>query len=205
MFNNNFTGEIPNSFTQLDKLQIVNLKGNQLTSTIPDLGKMQSLTWIDLSNNALHGTIPHSLGSSRIIQELRLGGNMLYEPIPHGLCSNINLNGGMTMTYGCDGVICPLGTYSDSGHATEQEGCTKCPGGLSTLYLGSTKDACQEFSPEMILSMFFEVMDGESWPASFQKNWGDTSVSVCQWGGLSCDENGELASIAFPLVGLEEY
>ena len=189
----------------MDALQILHLKGNHLTGTIPDLGRMPRLSWLDLSNNVLHGTIPQSFAISRSIEDLRLGGNRIYEPIPHGLCNHPNINGGATKQFGCDGVICPLGSYSDVGHAVESHGCTRCPPGETTLYLGSSKAACQTFEPTKILSIFYDVMQGNVWPPAFQHNWGDFEVDICDWAGISCDSSGELISMGFPLVGLEEY
>ena len=63
---------------------------------------------------------------------------MIYDPVPHTLCTNANINGGLTKTHGCSGVICPLGTYSDPGHATHADGCKPCPPGKTTVYLGSS-------------------------------------------------------------------
>ena len=82
---------------------------------------------------------------------------MFYDPVPPSLCTNANVNGGLATTYGCDGVICPLGTYSESGHATLADGgCKKCPEGETTMYLGSSE--CRPFSPEDILSILFDAM-----------------------------------------------
>ena len=207
VFNNKFEGPIPSTLLNVDALQILHLKGNRLTGTIPELGKLPRMSWIDVSNNNLYGTVPHSLGASLVIEDLRLGGNGLYDPIPRGLCSNPNVNGGATKLYGCDGILCPLGTYAEtSGHASETYGpCVKCPTGETTLYLGSFENACQEISPEEILSMFFEVMQGDIWPVEAQRNWGDLDVNICDWAGISCDANGELMGLAFPLVGLDDY
>jgi len=207
IFGCELTGTIPESITALQSLQILHLKLNKLTGTIPErIGLMPKLSWVDLASNGLHGTVPQSLGSSTSIEDLRLGaGNKLYGPIPSGLCKNLKVNGGATERAGCDGILCPLGTFSNTGYAGESSGCEKCPAGSSTLYLGSTRSECQVFTEEMILSMFYGVMQGQHWPDEQQKNWGNLDVSVCEWGGLSCDEQGELESIAFPLVGIENY
>ena len=53
--------------------------------------------------------------------------------------------------------------------------------------------------------MLFDVMNGPSWSPMFQANWGNYNVALCEWAGLSCDENGELDGISFPLIGMEEY
>jgi hypothetical protein len=176
---------------------------NQLTGTIsPKFGELPFLSWYDVSSNQLHGTIPATFGGSRSIKDFRLGGNMIYEPVPQSLCTNTNVNGGLTRMYGCDGVICPLGTFSDPGHATHSEGCKPCPEGLTTMYLGSS--ACEEFTEKDILSIFFDVMGGESWNALQKSNWKDDQGSVCDWNGITCDADGEIASIRFPLLGVDD-
>lgn len=208
LFGNKFTGSVPNTLLNLEALQILHLKGNRLTGTIPDLGRLPRMSWIDLSGNNLHGTVPPSLGVNPEIEDLRLGGNMLYEPLPRGLCANPHLNGGATKLFGCDGVLCPLGTYSEnSGHASETYGpCQPCPPGETTLYLGSLRSGCRRIAPAEILTMLYEVMRGSSaWPAEARRNWGDLSVNVCDWAGISCDADGEMTGLAFPLIGLDDY
>lgn len=124
---------------------------------------------------------------------------MIHDPIPQSLFSNTNINGGMTGMYGCDGVICPLGTYSEPGHATHSDGCKPCPDGLTTMYLGSV--SCEEITDQDILSIFFDVMGGDKWDASQKENWKRLDVSVCEWSGITCDEEGEIVSIRFLLLG----
>jgi hypothetical protein len=187
----------------LQSLQILHVKLNQLTGTIsPNFGKLPYLSWFDVSSNRLVGSIPETFGSSNSIKDFRLGGNMIYEPIPPALCTNSNINGGLTSTYACDGVICSLGTYSDPGHATHAEGCKPCPDGQTTMYLGAS--SCETYSDKDILSIFFDVMRGENWNSLQKRNWKDKSESVCEWHGIDCDENGEISSIQFPAAGSED-
>jgi len=204
LFNNELVGPLPESLTRLTSLQILHVKLNRLTGTIPaGFGDLPFLTWFDVSSNELHGTIPESFASSRSIKDFRLGGNMIYDPIPQALCANTNINGGLTRQYGCAGVICPLGTYSDPGHATHSEGCKPCPEGTNTLYLGSS--SCEKVSDADILAIFFNVMGGATWNAIQKNHWKDPEGDdVCTWNGITCDENGELLSIRFPLLGLDD-
>lgn len=204
LFNNDLVGPLPESLTKLSSLQILHVKLNQLTGTIPSgFGDLPFLSWFDVSSNALHGTIPESFASSRTIKDFRLGGNMIYDPIPPALCTNTNINGGLTRTYGCDGVICPLGTYSDPGHATHSEGCKPCPEGMNTLYLGSS--SCDRVSDGDILAIFFNVMGGASWNEIQINHWRDPEGNdLCEWNGVTCDENGLVSSIRFPLAGLDD-
>jgi hypothetical protein len=136
----------------------------------------------DASDNRLHGTIPSSFGSSSSIKDFRMANNMLYDPIPSTLCSNTNLNGGATLKYGCAGVLCPLGSYTENGHAMDaHSGCIPCPPGETTMYLGSS--SCRAFSEKDILSLLFDVLQGERWPPRHKENWRDYKVSVCDWAG----------------------
>ena len=201
LFNNKLTGSLPESLTEIETLQILHLKNNRLTGSIsPNFGALSYLTWLDLSHNRIHGTIPGSFGSSRSLKDFRLGNNMIYEPIPPSLCVNTNINGGLTRQYGCDGVICPLGTYSDPGHATHSEGCKPCPEGKTTMYLGSS--SCEEVSNEDILAMLYEVMGGEQWGAEYQGGWKDKTAKACDYQGVICDKGtGQLESLRLSLMG----
>lgn len=185
----------------LRPLQILHFKNNDISGTIPsELGELPDLSWFDFSGNYLHGTIPASFGESSSIKDFRIADNMLHEPVPESLCANIQLNGGMTTAYGCSGVMCPLGTFSDSGFATESSnGCTPCPKDESTLYAGST--ACQTFDDKDILSIIIDVMGAVSWPIEYGKTWNkeNDSVDVCDWYGVGCDANGEIVSLKIPV------
>lgn len=179
---------------------------NRLTGTIPSgFGSLPYLSWFDVSTNSLHGTIPESFGPSRTLKDFRLGGNMIYGPVPQSLCSNPNINGGLTRTYGCSGVICPLGTYSDPGHATHSDGCKPCPESLVTMYLGSSK--CVRISQADIITILYDVM-AASTSSILQKSHWDTNRgdNICSWNGITCDvANETIDAISFPLAGLNQH
>ena len=187
-------------------LQILHIKLNHLIGTISSgFGKLPNLSWFDVSSNNLHGTIPESFGSSGTLKDFRLGGgNMIHNPVPKALCSNTNINGGLTKAYGCSGVICPLGTYSDPGHATASDGCKRCPRGRTTIYLGSSR--CIQLTDEDILTMFYDVMAASNPSPMQQSHWGvgREDGKVCKWNGVECDENETIESIWLPLLGLNE-
>jgi hypothetical protein len=131
---------------------------------------------------------------------------MIHDPIPKALCVNSNINGGLTKQYGCSGVICPLGTYSDPGHATHSSGCKQCPVGRTTMYLGSSR--CIQLTDEDILTMFYDVMASSN-PFPMQKNHWELNRDgpICAWNGVECseeDDNNNIESIWFPLLGLNE-
>ena len=127
---------------------------------------------------------------------------MIYDPIPGELCTNANINGGLTKTYGCSGVICPIGTYSDPGHATHADGCRPCPSGKTTLYLGSS--ACIRFDEDDYIAMFYDIMAATAKNLIQQAHWErNREGDVCTWNGITCDEKGKVESMSFPLLGLK--
>lgn len=147
----------------------------------------------------LTGTIPHSFGNSDSIEDLRLGQNKLHGSIPQSLCSNIKLNNGATINYGCDGVVCSIGTSADLGYATFDHPCTKCTDQQGNVYLGSSE--CVLITEEMTLSIFFALLQGDSWPNIHSYNWNNAHVGICGWRGIVCNEIGVLTSLAIPLLG----
>lgn len=152
------------------------------------------------SDNSLHGTIPASLGASSTLKDLRLGNNMLYDPIPDELCKNPIINNGGAKTYGCDGILCPLCYTNEYGFATPNRPCVPCPDEQCTLYRGSTK--CRRFSDEDYLTLIYELMNGkENWPEEIRENWGNKDISICEWAGIGCDDDGTATSIKIPLMG----
>ncbi|CAJ1962316.1 unnamed protein product [Cylindrotheca closterium] len=158
MFNNKLTGSLPSELSKLQSLQILHLKLNQLTGTIsPNFGELSYLSWFDVSSNKLSGTISPTFGASRSLHDFRVGNNRIYAPIPPSLCKNVHINGGLTATYGCDAIVCPLGTFSETGHAIDTNpGCLACPEGLTSIYLGAIR--CELISDHDILNMFYDVL-----------------------------------------------
>ncbi|KAL3936134.1 MAG: hypothetical protein SGARI_002691 [Bacillariaceae sp.] len=103
---------------------------------------------------------------------------MIYTPIPRDLCTNENINGGLTKT--------------------------ECPAGKTTLYLGSS--ACIKFDEEDYISMIYDVMAATSQNAMQSAHWRlNRDGDVCTWNGIGCDEKGKVESISFPLLGLQEH
>lgn len=181
------------------------MKNNLLNGTISSsFGTLPHLSWFDVSTNHLHGTISETFGMSSSLKDFRVGGNMIYDPVPKALCKNPHINGGMTKTYGCAGVICPLGTYSDPGHATHSDGCKPCPGGETTLYLGSS--SCTRMTEKDILTILYSVMGHSSSSVIQISHWldQDDEDDVCSWRGIHCDSSNRTETIWFPLYGLHD-
>mmetsp|Transcript_5186 Transcript_5186/g.7535 ORF Transcript_5186/g.7535 Transcript_5186/m.7535 type:complete len:973 (-) Transcript_5186:85-3003(-) len=197
MFSNKLTSSLPAELGLLKNLQIIHLKENRLSGTIPAvIGVLPSLTWFDVSNNNITGTIDPIFGSSSSLVDLKLGGNRIHGPIPNTLCSNKKIHEGLASKYGCDAILCPLGTYSKEGYATSSSECKPCPSGQSSLHLGAS--SCVSISQREILAMFYDVMGGESWDEELRRGW-KTLPNECDWSGVSCDDNGELNTLAFQM------
>ena len=195
VFSNKLTGTLPDELGLLKNLQIIHVKENSITGTLPSsIALLPSLSWLDASNNNITGAIDPSYGTSSTLVDFKLGGNQIHGPIPDTLCSSTKLHEGMTSRYGCDAVLCPLGTYSTAGYATLTSECKPCPSGQSSLHLGAS--SCVPISQKEILSMFFDVMGGESWDEDQKYGW-KTLPNECDWAGVTCDSNGEIIGMAF--------
>ena len=182
-------------------LQIIHLKSNNINGTLPsEIGSLGMLSWFDVSMNQIIGTIPQTYTKLQNLRDLRLGGNMLSEPIPEDLCSSTKVHAGLASHCGCDAIICPVGSYSATGFAPGKEGCTKCPEGETTQFLGSTE--CRNFTQQDFLGMFYDAVGAEDWwPMDRREGWKDTTVSECEWKGVVCDENGDVSALSIPMVG----
>ncbi|KAK1289797.1 putative LRR receptor-like serine/threonine-protein kinase [Acorus calamus] len=84
LHNTSLSGEIKN-LGSLQKLEILNLSFNKLTSFGSDIIKLVSLKFLDLQNNSLQGTVPESLGSLTNLHLLNLENNRLQGPLPQSL------------------------------------------------------------------------------------------------------------------------
>lgn len=42
-------------------------------------------------------------------------------------------------------------------------------------------------------------MQGDDWPPEFEKTWKDPNQLECEWEGVTCDSNGDVVSLVFPM------
>ncbi|KAJ0966001.1 hypothetical protein J5N97_027139 [Dioscorea zingiberensis] len=76
--NNQLTGSIPNSLSELSLLADMSLNGNNLSGEIPDaFQSLTSLVNLDLSSNNLSGPLPSSMGSLSSLTTLHVQTNQL--------------------------------------------------------------------------------------------------------------------------------
>nr|GEX06561.1 hypothetical protein [Tanacetum cinerariifolium] len=86
--NNNFSGEIPQSVTELPSLESFNIRNNNLSGDIPaSLLNLKSLQILELSENDFSGRIPMLIGREETqLKLLSLRSNRLDGEIPVELC-----------------------------------------------------------------------------------------------------------------------
>ncbi|KAI3775364.1 hypothetical protein L1987_49937 [Smallanthus sonchifolius] len=76
---NNFTGNLPDSFSSLAGLQVLNLNRNRFNSVIPlGITNCHSLTSVDLSMNSFHGSLPRGFDTEfPKLKSLNLAANLI--------------------------------------------------------------------------------------------------------------------------------
>ncbi|KAE8703178.1 putative LRR receptor-like serine/threonine-protein kinase [Hibiscus syriacus] len=114
--NNNFNGsDIPASYGNFSVLVKLNLRNCNLRGAVPDLSRIQRLSYldlsqnhlsgpipsnklsdnmttIDLSDNQLNGSIPESFSDLPSLQTLSLQNNFLIGPVPTNIWQNVSFN-----------------------------------------------------------------------------------------------------------------
>jgi len=109
--------------------------GKALSGTLPEqIGFLDHLRELDISNNHFNGFLPSSLRFPPI-QVLKLGGNQFSGIITPLLCLKQNINGnGQNGPLTCNSIACPIGTYSVNAYGYGE--CLNCPDGAP--FIGST-------------------------------------------------------------------
>ena len=79
--NNQFTGQLPATLNQLSNLTVLSLTGNRLTGSVPNFSNMSKLEWVQLDRNQLTGTIP-PLSNVPLLERYLVHRNKLSGPIP---------------------------------------------------------------------------------------------------------------------------
>ena len=103
---------------------------------------------------------------------------MMTAAIPAQICTMSFARG-----FGCDGVMCPPGTFNELGRQTgKDKACRPCDDVESTQYYGSLQ--CGMDSQKEILKKFYSELNGPDWDEN--DNWEDAGASVCSYHGISC-------------------
>jgi hypothetical protein len=125
--NNNFTGFIPSSLSNLSQVLYLDLESNKFEGHLPaSIGDLQNLLacsfsnnllhggipkgmfviptiiYIDLSVNHLYGQLPYEVGNAKALANLDLSSNMLFGDIPItiGNCENLEYIGLQRNSFG---------------------------------------------------------------------------------------------------------
>jgi len=187
---NQLTGTLPNFLTNMTHLKKLRLRKNQISGSLLQFSKQLFLTSLDIAHNNITGTIPSNILEDTNIKEkviIDLSSNYLSGAVPkelirfenmniflrgnmisyldENLCANELWNDGDVGQFGCDGIVCPKGTFSETGRQADlNKKCEKCE---DSLYYGST-DCHSQLSSESkrlwpvaicFLSLAFYVID----------------------------------------------
>lgn len=141
--NNKFSGPVYD-FSSLGDLIYLDLSHNRLTGQIPPTlfngADDDEKVVADLSNNKLSGTVPADLSRlSRLSLQLE---NNRISGVADELCEVEGFNDYDVQQFGCDGILCPAGTWNRLGRQSNEDSpCEPCS---KAKYMGNTN--CQSSS-----------------------------------------------------------
>lgn len=119
-------------------LETLMINDNMFTGNIQDMSFPRTIKLLDISSNYLTGDVPSTF-LQYVPQDVQvvldLSDNKI-TGIHESICSMSNLNRGDVEKYGCNGLMCPIDYYSNTGRQSSLGECLYCP---SASYLGSTK------------------------------------------------------------------
>ncbi|XP_015951980.1 leucine-rich repeat receptor-like kinase protein HAR1 [Arachis duranensis] len=82
IYDNSFSGTLPEEFVRLEKLRCLNLSGNYFSGEIPEsYSEFESLEVLNLATNSLTGKIPRSLVKLKKLKRLSLGYDNSYSDV----------------------------------------------------------------------------------------------------------------------------
>ncbi|KAJ3330609.1 hypothetical protein HDU76_005264 [Blyttiomyces sp. JEL0837] len=87
LVNASLSGPIPSSLKKLEKLSFLNLRQNNLNGTIPNWLTDLPLRYINLRHNNVTGSLPDLHDNWKDLTDIDVSGNSLSGPLPHGLWS----------------------------------------------------------------------------------------------------------------------
>mmetsp|Transcript_15049 Transcript_15049/g.18356 ORF Transcript_15049/g.18356 Transcript_15049/m.18356 type:complete len:699 (-) Transcript_15049:92-2188(-) len=212
--NNNIHGEIPSSIGDLHLLQSLKLNNNFLIGPIPssiaisqpvNSNMADLLVHIHLHDNMLSGTIPVQLADLPNLQELLIHENKLTGDIPSDICSaNINTHFWQSVSIGdetnyCDSISCPVDYVATEGVAP----CARCKNPHYNPYLGQMR-TCNKYTHQReILKKFYDSTNiNGGWNGYDGASWSDDDIFMCDFTGVTCDENYNVISINLKNRGL---
>ena len=148
-------------FADSDQLIFLDLSHNQLTGSVPTTlfesvpGNVKAVA--DFSFNKLSGAVPEQLGRLGRLT-LQLKGNKITQ-VEDTLCLVTGWNDYDVQDFGCDGILCPAGTFNPAGRQSSADlPCTPCN---KAKYMGSTE--CSRAAASMATTLALAVVGAVSW------------------------------------------
>ena len=185
-FGTGLTGNLLSFATQIELTELY-LHHNNFQGAIPDTFlsnvRKDELVTVDLRFNGLGGEIPVLLGNFNQLN-LYLASN-LFEAIPLSLCTK-NWNDGDVAINGCDGLLCPVGTFNSFGRATAGVDCFECNENSFFPSIGNTY--CGSALEHQSLLILYRSFGGPNWSSA--NNWLE-SEDHCTWEGITCWDSGD--------------
>ena len=139
---------------------------------------------VDLRNNRLSGHVPGSLDAHSNMK-LYLSGNQ-FDSMSTSLCDNTKWMAGDVKEHGCNGILCPVGTYS------EDDGRGECQTCASATVMGMKSCPDEGYNQKEILTFLYNAMNGENWKDN--TGW-KSATDECTVYGITCDDNGDIVKI----------
>lgn len=166
----------------------------------------------NLSNNNLEGEVSRSLQNKQYLS-LLLANNKIEAVSPDvfdaetNFCPSIgDWMGGDVAEIGCDAFLCPPGTWAPEGRSTTNYKCEPCSDVATREVWGTT--GCSGLTTadsadglRLVLENFYKELAGENWKSD--TGWLQDGTNVCEWYGITCNQNGDVESINLRNNGLQ--
>jgi Leucine-rich repeat (LRR) protein len=219
--NNSFAGPAPSdALNKLVNLKVLSLADNLLQESIPSLSALRSIQELYLDNNLFTGPIPSNFlasapkdqvmildlssnrldgifGAARLKDffsiNLDITGNQ-FTSIDSALCQKTEWMSGAVGDYGCDAIVCPVGSWAPTGRRTPEFRCVS--GCQSATFMGA--DNC-DGDKIRILRQFYLALRGDYWETN---NWFE-SENECEWTGITCNNDVEKTIIGIRLSDMK--
>ena len=211
--NNLLHGTIPNTIGDLTVLQRLHLQHNYLVGYIPPTiadphsinGRVgDNLQHIFLQNNHLSGNVPIQLTDLPKLTHFKIHENKLTGDLPIDLCSaDINpeffeaVVDGVDRNY-CDAIACPMDHVANDGIYP----CVRCHMPHFNPYIGQEKTCQVSLTEREILKRFYESTSENGGWYGVGNNWEDDKTFLCDFKGVSCDDNFHVTDLRLSGQGL---
>lgn len=210
LFNHQLTGNISSSIQNLTNLQVLDIRGNNFSGTLPDLSILPNLNWLDISNNNFIFSdfenqfttyqnnlntfqfIPQANVTDDTVEIVNTGENLILET---GLTS---ANNQYTWFFNGAQLVDETGpSITLNNIQTEQMGTYSCQitnsvvSGLSLFTGEFIIGQDPTLSPDYnILVDIYNNTGGDTWTNN--TNWLDPNIPLSGWHGITVDGNDVL-------------